>query len=403
LVYAFDTVPNFFLRPEQRVVYPFDSNTNDPNRNNDEIPDIIEEEYHGLSFWSRRWYPIEQRFFDSNELAENGHLRWTVFCAPEYEDHFGNGRYIADDTDWTLGDPYLDQFVQGPKGLQIAASYAAMARLCQTYGFYTQNTTHFASFAETVRNAYASSLGFNQESLLCEAELYKLTGNVTYLNNAINISYQFIERQNNDPAAFADPLSLAYLLNFAFEFDGVGGCNALSYILGNQTIERFWTDLAKRTLFDGNIFRYLANFNSTTPMYSNHNFLEMIMAASLAYRFTTNQTLRTNLYRFITDHYDWLFGRNIDNLCMFEGIGGDKQVPKYHHRLGNADGNLRGAAPGWIADGIEYFPGEPGYEKYEEGHVFRPDCFSYREPWILQSSTFLMATSTFFRDVLGYS
>nr|MDO8110095.1 cellulase N-terminal Ig-like domain-containing protein [Candidatus Sigynarchaeota archaeon] len=175
LPYAFDRVPGFFTEPSRMSMYP----------QNDSIPDIMEEAWHAVSWWMNRWYEPEQRYFDSNELGANGSIRWTVFGPPEYEEDFGQGRWVSNDEGG--GGPYENQFIQSSFGLLVTASIAAMARLCEAGGYYTEDITQMKGLANKSRYAYKNTLGNDWMSLASEIEMFKLTGNATYFTDAQSI------------------------------------------------------------------------------------------------------------------------------------------------------------------------------------------------------------------------
>ncbi|MHA1369972.1 MAG: hypothetical protein ACTSRA_09695, partial [Promethearchaeota archaeon] len=101
----------------------------------------------------------------------------------------------------------------------------------------------------------------------------------------------------------------------------------------------------------------------------------------------------------ITNHYDWLFGRNMENICLMEGLReGENNVYEYHGRYPYIPGNIRGGCPGFIADGFEKFPDE---ENYENKGVFSPYTNVYNEVWSDIAYSFQLATAAFYSQVLG--
>ncbi|MHA1734172.1 MAG: glycoside hydrolase family 9 protein, partial [Promethearchaeota archaeon] len=351
LLYAYDHLPGFFNRPEQASAFP-----EDPVG---AIPDVVESAYFGLQWWTRRWYPRENRFFDSNMLGANGSIRWTVFCPPEYEDQFGDGRWVANDDEAGSDDAtYKSQFVRCSSGLLVAGTYAAMARVCRENGWYAENVTQFESMANLTRLHYGQYLANDSNSLICETEMYKLTGNQTYFLNAQHIAFELLGRYNDVAGVGDDFLTLGFVLGFAQEYRLESGL--LDYILGNSTLQVLGDVLAARTTNTGNVYNFLYDSHGK-PAYNNAKVFDAQLAASVAANLTSNSSLRDFLKRFVVRQFDWLLGRNVENLCQIEGVpGGENPVFENHHRYKFSPGVLRGACPGWVLDGFEYFPGEAG-------------------------------------------
>ncbi|MHA1714137.1 MAG: glycoside hydrolase family 9 protein [Promethearchaeota archaeon] len=399
LPFSFGLEPRFFKEPARMQIYP----------QNDSIPDIIEEAWFGLQFWARRWYEPEQKYFDSNCLGKYGHLRWTVFGPPEYEEDFGNGRWITDDLEGFNPDNpdhlrdenfYKFQFITTSRALMIAATFAQMARICKENGYYAENVTFMELMANKTRAAYGHLLDNSQFSLACESEMYKLTGNLTYFNNAVNIVNSFISN-TADISEFPaiDNEMLGYVLNFIKDFNGTNGWDGFGYLKGNNTLENLGEIILSRTYDQNNIFHFLRTEPNGTSIYNNARFLRAMFAAAFAWNMTENATLKRIFYNFITNHYDWLFGRNMENICLMEGLReGENNVYEYHGRYPYIPGNIRGGCPGFIADGFEKFPDE---ENYENKGVFSPYTNVYNEVWSDIAYSFQLATAAFYSQVLG--
>ncbi|MBD3350153.1 MAG: hypothetical protein GF364_01550, partial [Candidatus Lokiarchaeota archaeon] len=346
LLYSFNQTPNYFNQEGHLDMYP----------QNDSIPDIIEESKFGLEFWIRRWYEPEKLFFDSTALGANMSIRWTVFGPPEYEEDYGYGRWISDDEGEVDRDDlpvnhtklYLSQFLRGSSVHLITASFASMARICEDYGFYLDNVTDFKQWANKSRFAFEKYLGYSHNNsqkadnlywrgygyrdLLSEVEMYKLTGNSTYLTNAINISNYIIYRSNSS-TTFPNMQDFAFTLQFAKEFNGTLGWNGLNYILDNKTIDIFTEIINKRTKDDNNYFNLLRDYEEGPPTYNNARLLRPVFAAAYAWNLTDNATIRNDLYDFMTRHFDWILGGNIENLCQMEAVpGGENPVMWYTTR-----------------------------------------------------------------------
>lgn len=395
LVYAFDKVPNFFHKPLQRTGYP----------TNDTIPDIIEEAWHGTQWWMRRFYEPEQLFFRGNELGENGSERYTVWSPPEFEEDFWNGRYVTGDHvegDLSPVEAYQNQFKKSSGGLYATATIAAMARFCETYGYYTDNITAMKEMANKSRIAYDPWVVNNAPSLAGDIEMYKLTNNNTYFQSASEIANHFIENPGEYRAT-------ALALQFAKEFNGTMGWNGLDYVQGNNTIQAITDILNGRTKDETNFFNFLRDSVNGPPVHYNYEYWKAIMMASYAYNLTNNNTLRRDLYDFCTRHFDWMFGRNMENVCMMEGLeGAENALEDYWTRYAYIPGCLKGAYPGFLADGFRYFPGDfSGSHKNNNNSlellkVIPKTTYVYSEVWSSVACAFQLACSAFFSQVLGY-
>lgn len=414
LLYAFDQNSEFYKREPQRTAY----------YGNNSIPDIIEEAMFGIQFWIRRWYETEQLFFDSMMLGANGSIRWTVFGSPEYEEDYGYGRWIADDEggilshggDVNLMKLYYAQFMRSSYVHLITASFASMARICENNGYYIENVTDLKEWANKTRLAHEKYLGYynnrsmdndnliwrgyNWHDLVSEVEMYRLTNNNTYLMNAINITNGIISN-TNDISTYPDYVSVGLAMQIAKEFNNSLGWDGLGFLQGNKTIENLVSILNARTRDSHNYFNYLNDANGK-PAYDNARFLEAIFAASFAWNITDNNMLKKDLYSFITRHFDWLYGRNMENLCQMEGIpGGENIVYNYYTRYRFMRGNLRGGYPGFIIDGFEYFPGLDDEDNSATKYAIPRISNTYREVWSDISYGFHIATSAFYGKVLN--
>ncbi|NMC08549.1 MAG: hypothetical protein GYA24_25290, partial [Candidatus Lokiarchaeota archaeon] len=219
LAYSMNQSFDFLNEPANKAAYP----------QNDSIPDIYEEAWFGIQWWMKRFYEPEQLFFDSNCLGENMSIRWTVFCPPEVEESFGNGRWVVGDqlVGQTYAEAYYKQFLRGTSGLLPAASAASLARQFKAHGFYPGNVTQLESFANKTRNAYKGYLNGDWASIACEAEMYKMTSNMTYFNNARGYVDDVIAASGSMGSFPGDPRQLALALQFAMEFNGTAGWDGL--------------------------------------------------------------------------------------------------------------------------------------------------------------------------------
>ncbi len=182
----------------------------------------------------------------------------------------------------------------------------------------------------------------------------------------------------------------------------------MNYIAGNQTCRNLARFLEARTNDSRDLFQYLRYTPLGAPAGWNFDYLQAIFAASYAYNLTSDISIRKPLYDFITRHFDWLFGRNMENTCMMEALpGGDKYVQSYFTRQKCIPGVLNGAFPGDIADGFQYFPGDyssAGWNNSLSKHKVIPAMSNiYSEIWSFQAYSFQLASASFYSQVLGRS
>jgi hypothetical protein len=393
LGYAYRQVPQFYHEPERKTTYPAPAN--------DAIPDIIEEAYFGMQFWVRRWYEPEQLFFDSSNLGEDGHIRWAVFGPPEFEDDFGYGRWIDDDDNGRKD--YEGQFVNSTFGQLIVASFAEFITICRTEGYYLQNLSVLEDLTYKAYNSYTRFQHNHWHSLVMETAMFELTGNSTYLGKAINITHAILN-QTGSLSGFPSFLTLGFVLDFVQRYDGVMNGAGSAAIVGNKTIENLWTILNSRTANIHNFYGILLHpIDNSLAHYHNGEFFAAIFAAAYAWNFTSDLELRKNFYNFMLTHYDWLLGRNLESVCMLEGVpGGENFIYRYQTRYRYIPGNLRGEGLGFIVDGFN-LPGVNDPDVFTQSYAIRPSTKIYREVWSDVTDQFMLACGAFFRQVLSRS
>ncbi len=401
LAYGMNQSFTFLNEPANKMAYP----------QNDSIPDICEEAWFGIQWWMKRFYEPEQRFFDSNCLGENMSIRWTVFCPPEVEESFGDGRWVVGDPPdaQTYAEAYYRQFLRGSSALLPVASAAALARQFKAQGYYLENVTKLESFANKTRYAYKGVLNGDWASIACEMEMYRLTGNVTYFNNARGYVNSVIAASGSVGSFPGEFHQVALAMQFAQEFNGTAGWDGLGYLAGNGTADHLVQYLTARTDDEHNYFNYLRYAPQGAPVMWAFDYLHAIFAASYAYNISSNVTTRASLFNFMTRHFDWLFGRNMENICMMERLpGGDVFVQDYFTRQRFIPGNLHGAFPGSIVDGFKYFPGDysdSGHNNSlanaEENTAIPKISHISGEIWSYQANAFQFAIGAFFSQVLG--
>ncbi|MHA1997767.1 MAG: glycoside hydrolase family 9 protein, partial [Promethearchaeota archaeon] len=333
LPWTYYQTPDFFNNTLNRATYP----------QNDNVPDIVEEMWHGVQFWKNRYHEGARKFFDSTVLGQHAEIRWTVFGAPEFEDYYGGydgepGRWIDDEYDpgeepvQTMAQRFLGQFqLMNSNGPAVIAFIAAFINICDAIGWQPGNRSELVNLVTDARESYAGNIGtdYYGGGLNCELELYKLTGNNTYLENA-NARAASIISNFDDPADVTpnECTKLAVALDFAQRY------NSTLITLANTTgtFDALWEGITNRTVeSDGNnIFKYMRVGFQDAPVYQVGDIMSYIMAASYGYNMTSNATMREDFYNFITNHYDWVFGWNMENTCLLEGVpGGDKFVYRY--------------------------------------------------------------------------
>jgi cellulase-like Ig domain-containing protein/glycosyl hydrolase family 9 len=410
LTWTYQQTPGFFNLKPNLATYP----------ENDSVPDILEESWFGVKFWKQRWYEPEGKFFDSSSLGNHQHIRWTVFGPPEYEDYFGGyqgepGRWIHDEYEAQPGDSEEDGWYEGQfllmdhHGPGIVAFLAGFINICDEIGWQPGNRSELVQLTLDAHESYASNIKANYYGINCELELYKLTGNQTYFQNAVKLAESVLNSIN-----LADFNNLASALDFAQQYDGVLGCDLLAKLPAWGVIENLWKNLQNRTAEEdgNNIFRYLRNSWEGPPVYNNGKYFSAMHAACYGYNLTTNATHRRDFLNFITRHYDWTLGKNFENICQLEGVpGGDQYVYQLHsHRYRFIPGVMRGGCPGFILDGFDRYPDDYGTSKSHsednncnsaDYYVIEPESNLYTETWSDLTFRFMMMNGAFYRLVLN--
>ena len=411
--------PNFFNNSLNRATYP----------QNDSIPDIIEEMWHGVQFWKNRYHEGVRKFFDSTCLGNHQQIRWTVFGPPQYEDFFGGyngepGRWIHDETDeddWDNEEDgsFTGQFIGmrngswiDKHGSSIVGFLASFINICDTIGWFPCNRTELLNLTLDARDSYKDNITATFDGVNCELEMYKLTGNISYLHNASFLAESIIN-SFSAPVSNDEFLNLACALDFADRYNGT----LITLANSNNIFDTLWSELEKRTAEDDgkNIFRYLRIAEEAAPTYQSGDVFTAMLAACYGFNMTTNNTQKQDFFNFITRHYDWTFGWNFENTCLLEGVpGGDNYVFQYHsHRYRFISGIIRGGCPGFIVDGFERFPGDIGTSKdfcnvAENGvdcndpnlRIIEPETNLYTETWSDVQFRYMMMNGAFHRLVL---
>jgi hypothetical protein len=134
---------------------------------------------------------------------------------------------------------------------------------------------------------------------------------------------------------------------------------------------------------------HLQFFHPSVGLGVNFWILGRAWAAALIHRLTGDR--RALVYA--VDQIDWVFGKNPDGLCMFEGKGA-LNPPRYHHRYNRIPGHERGAVPGAIPNGFVTEMGlfdRPGFDMSKGGG--RSPSHRTSEPWLVHNITHLLAVS----------
>lgn len=411
---TYHQAPVFFDLPVNKATYPQD----------DSIPDIIEEMWHGVQFWANRYHEGYRKFFDSTVLGNHQAIRWTVFGPPEYEDQFGGyngtpGRWIHDEVnpeDVPDGAPEEYGSVEGQFLLMehhapaVIAYMASFINTCDVIGWNPGNRSHLLAIVLDARDAYASRVGANWYGINCELALYNLTGNATYLTNANAFAETII---SGAATVLADTASMNgdRYVNIASALDFAERHNASLVLLANTSgvIDAIHHELEARTdpTDNENILRYLRFSRGGVPAYNIGQVFSAMMVACYGYNLTSSTAQRKFFYDFITRSYDFLLGMNPENICMLEGVlGGDNFLFQYHaHRYRFIPGIVRGGCPGFIVDGFERFPGEiGGYDgklQNEQVKLIEKATNLYSETWSDVQFRFMLLNGAFHRLVLG--
>nr|MDO8109897.1 hypothetical protein [Candidatus Sigynarchaeota archaeon] len=219
-----------------------------------------------------------------------------------------------------------------------------------------------------------------------------------------------VDQRNLDraPELLPGGRAFALALQLAKEYNGTGGWDGLGAVATGNVLENLGTMLQDRTDDGKDLFNFLRyGTYPSPPVIWNYEYLYAICAASFAYNMTTNVTLQRALYDFITRHFDWLLGWNMNNVCLMEGLeGGENTVDDYFTRQRFIPGNLQGAFPGSIVDGYHYFPGDVSGGESTNNTVGRfgpitPPLPDGLEIWSMNAYSFEMACAAFFSQVLG--
>jgi hypothetical protein len=128
----------------------------------------------------------------------------------------------------------------------------------------------------------------------------------------------------------------------------------------------------------------------------NSYYLNAASAALFAYNFTQEE----KYLNFALRQLDWVLGLNPFALCMMEGLG-SKNPTAYHNRLDTEPGNIRGAIPGCVPNGIVRLPAtnneitedKPWFD-FKVPNIERGGAsYDSNEPWLPHNCYYLLTAS----------
>lgn len=385
----------FFEQPNRTSLYPNSSYTTHYNY----IPDVLEEAIWGADFIVKC---TNENGSLINRVGSNDFHGWYGYTGrPEYE---------SDNDPSTPSDnrKYLEI-----AGYPIIGTVALLklSRILTEKGWFSEKATAYQQAALKQIQYYVKPTDIHYMTLLLYLEQYLQSSNITYLEKANFVAEGLLNSSR-------------------IEFPGFGHCGVDFdiYALGewaringsveaqnkiNQAYSRRWTNFWQPLSSDtNNIFKLLKGNHSQHGIFyfwsnrfpgqgdwnvgQNSYYMQAAFATFQAYKFTNE----SKYLDFGLRQLDWIFGLNPFALCMIEGLGSNNP-PTYHHRLESIPGNIRGAVPGIICNGIVRTPAktreitadEPWFDFREYPLEKGGADYQSNEPWLPHNAFGLMALS----------
>ncbi|MHA1339153.1 MAG: glycoside hydrolase family 9 protein [Promethearchaeota archaeon] len=402
MAFAFENTPDILMN--------IDNYSYDGRLISNSIPDILDEAFWGILY-------INKTILKNGTMF--GSVKGTMdFFPPEYDtDNIpltkdDRNPFYKGDTEHVFASPY--------EVMWAVAAIGKFINICKQYSYFTEYIDELNSTIQNLYNNYSmhfpttnGNTAFNSPNdlinwvpfMLASDELFKLTNNSLYNQNSIYVFNRIIASISNfhkiAPLNYdvIGHINRAIGLTVKWALDN-GSIETLNSI--KQLIEINWNDNWKFLTDNGvNIFG-ICKISTPTPYFFkganlglNSYYLSAIYAAILSYNASNGKN--EQMLNFAFDQLNWIFGKNPYGVCMMESVGAFNP-PSWHHRYAYIAGNMRGAVPGAIANGIFDKKGNdtPWFDlsPYIDGSVGdHRVSYETNEPWLPHNIQALQALS----------
>ncbi|MHA1820735.1 MAG: glycoside hydrolase family 9 protein [Promethearchaeota archaeon] len=349
----------------------------------DNVPDILDEILWGLDY-------VNKTFLDNGTMLGSivGDLK---FIKPSEDTDNIQGdaddRHLFYDENHQLATPYeamwasagfakFINIINGSNSLKYKNAvqplkenilkeriYSIYNTALNIYNNYSKYFNYSSLLEDSGNNSGLDQVDLSGYVAFMEAssELYKMTNNSAYADNATAIFNILVDHFNPIVIYPADTLGVkdavfSSILKWAIENGTSPAINKAESLI-EPYYEYYWDNLVNS---NEDIF-HIEKIYSKDPLTGelaphyfmganlglNSLYLSTSEAAFLSYNLTGDRKYLNLGF----DQLNWILGKNPFDICMIESIG-SVNPPAYHHRYSLISGNMRGAVPGAIPNGI---------------------------------------------------
>ncbi len=408
-----------------------------------DAPDVVDEAMWGARFLQKMIQDDgtgEPRVFSGVYGRERGQWnRFGYWGDPSSEtdniprsgdDRMVGSLYVVSGDTWSKNHDFGSNFINATSALMVAAAMAKTAWISKDFSHWDAepfSPTALLANATALHDSHIrfivnatldvnSSLSFSDlwTPLLCVTELARWAnheGNVTawntYTKEASAIRARLLATAPTDTEPSWSEANMA-LISLVQHDNLINGS-----VLGD--LQAFVTSFSANTLEPKasmlrNYFNYFQMNAVDSFWYFGASGSASVgsAAAALAWNVTGTPSVK-NIACDNVVH--WILGRNPLDICQMESLG-TRNLPVYHNRYVNIPGNLRGAVPGTIPNGIarpspvdinhiDHSPDLPSFDMHPPNPE-APDLADFRtnEVYTTNNADFLLGFSTLMR-VLG--
>ncbi|MBD3351239.1 MAG: hypothetical protein GF364_07110 [Candidatus Lokiarchaeota archaeon] len=376
------------------------------------IPDILDEALYGIDY-------VKKTFLKNGTLL--GSIMGTLTFNPPESDTDG---IIGTEDDRSLmylpGEQHY--FARPMEAMWAAAGIAKFGNIVDEYGYYSEELIALNNTAQYIYGNYSEKFQFPAQMtnhnglnkwisfMLASKELFELTNDVNYAMNSTLAFQSLTENYLSCSDGIKDDLgytdrAFAYMIEWALQN---GTSNAIDQVknLVLPNWEQNWQVLTN----DATNFYGLYKIRTPQVHYfydihigQNSRYLAASYASMLAYNITDGTY--PELLDFAMNQLNWIFGRNPYGVSMMEDVG-TYNPGIWHHRYSLIEGNMRGAVPGAIPNGMisknnrydkPWFDTSPWFA----GSVFDHHAdSSSNEPWLPHNVQALNAFSLLYKYII---
>jgi hypothetical protein len=406
---AFETAPEIYLG----IDYYNPLGQLKPNN----VPDILDEILYGIQYLSKCFLP--------NGTMLGSLVGTLKFAPPEYDTDNIIG--TSDDRHLFYEEDHV--FATSDEVMWAVTSFAKFANILNQYGYYSNLIDEINITAQYMFNNYSSnfpmplpsvisqgSYGYYLPFMLANAELYELTGDIDYAIDSTDIFRKFVNNFVENSRFEKDELGggdrvFGGMLQWALNNGSVQAINAVKPLI-EEHWESYWSDLSTDSLNFFGLYKLIIRDSESglfRPFYFNEvgigvnsHYLAGAYAAILASQIMNHENKA--LLNFAMDQFNWILGRNPYGISMMESVG-VVNPPSWHHRYAYIEGNLRGAVPGAVANGMKSKDNRVDKPYFDLSSPFAGSIGDHRtdamtnEPWLPHNVQMVQALAVLWKYI----